>query len=250
MRSALPVTQATQVHRELDAGQRTCKYTSHCQVPGKQPASQVSAFATAGAFCKAFNFAYTASLQAAPDWLLAFIWVKCPVSFPGLLCSFFCQGRPNAWTRSVTRPKIRKTSSSHLLWPWFKTNGIGEFTTHFRTYFSGAWDGFDPWPFLGFGRGGRGGWSRQEVHGARPGPVLCALPHGGAAAGGDQLGAETRLPQAKWVWLKIKELGLRRLQSLVPCTNLQFLVHVSAPQPSTKMLLLLMLVAPSHPVPF
>ena len=27
--------------------------------------------------------------------------------------------------------------------------GVGEFTTHFRTYFSGDWDvhwGFDPWP--------------------------------------------------------------------------------------------------------
>ena len=44
-------------------------------------------------------------------------------------------------------------------WPWFKTTGIpfwlvGEFTTHFRTYFSGwiesdvHWGvrGFDPWP--------------------------------------------------------------------------------------------------------
>ena len=31
--------------------------------------------------------------------------------------------------------------------------GIGEFATHFRTYFSGDWDvhlanrGFDPWPY-------------------------------------------------------------------------------------------------------
>ena len=34
--------------------------------------------------------------------------------------------------------------------------GVGEFTTHFRTYFSGDWDvhwgydlDFDPWPFAG-----------------------------------------------------------------------------------------------------
>ena len=34
--------------------------------------------------------------------------------------------------------------------------GVGEFTTHFRTYFSGDWDvhrgltdlGFDPWPCI------------------------------------------------------------------------------------------------------
>ena len=46
------------------------------------------------------------------------------------------------------------------IWPWVKTNGnyylgVGEFATHFRTYFSGDWDvhwgydlGFDPRPYV------------------------------------------------------------------------------------------------------
>ena len=41
---------------------------------------------------------------------------------------------------------------------WYQF-GIGEFTTHFRTYFSGNWDvhwgltdlDFDPWPCVGVG---------------------------------------------------------------------------------------------------
>ena len=34
-----------------------------------------------------------------------------------------------------------------------------------------------------------------------------------------------------WVWLKIKELGLRRCLSLVPNTRVPFLVHLFEPQP-------------------
>ena len=65
-----------------------------------------------------------------------------------------------------------KTSFEEIIWPWVNTNpfGVGEFTTHFRTYFSG-WIGM-------FTRGTIGVLTHSHVMflgGSQPSPLLFSL---------------------------------------------------------------------------
>ena len=65
------------------------------------------------------------------------------------------------WAKTCGLPRL-VNSETHPIWSWYGCgskpfwyySGVGEFITHFRTYFSGDWDvhwgddlDFDPWPY-------------------------------------------------------------------------------------------------------